>query len=651
MLTERSKAMLDDNIKYLNRFLGLPSHTLNNILTSQLTIFKPKGTVHEYSDKNAFRNYQSSLLEDTTAFNNDRVYQRQYGFIIKEQDLTNAFNYITKNAHLSIKIKPATCPTFDTFERISRGIAHYFKTLNLAVFYYLIEHRQIWLYLTYKIDEPKTYLFNDFSFSNDLFREYIAKTKYNSVYQTIHNYANNFIITNQYFSQLPQNLKQQMQKWLIPKNAFTIKHKNNKLTSEDKMNLEELLSLNDLAGLNSLIAPYVLKFYEENGIKYVDFTLPKIQEQLQKYNPDERKVITNQLFKEMFNCQLTNNFIKDYAHWKNKIHERPIPKITNNETIVLNHNHSILNQPNKPLKQSHFTQVLMYLSKPVTKAKYDTTIHYDYQKLAADFQAKHMDANKINFSHRRTAFYQNYDCYNRTEIFLAHLNNAPDFKLALKKQLKNHYFAAFQFYNFEIDLPVNNFTDINNNLTKHHRIEQDNCKYHSYLLISTLDQKDLKQIIQIYLKQATIYNQQTTIYNQRKNVPIFNYQIEQTKIGNYQLLLANPIVDYQELLGIGNCNINPFYEYHFNCRQSQSTLNLKNLPCDLTKVKSFKSDYLKHDAFTNYIEFGYALINNTIPLILQQYTIHVKSHKDWFKNNNELLKNKNSKFLDKLASI
>lgn len=638
--------MLDDNINYLNRFLGLPSHTFNDILTSQFTIFKPKGTVYEYSNKTAFRNYQSSLLEDITAFNNDKIYQRQYGFIIKEQDLTNAFNYITKNARIGAKMKHTIgpFPTSDTFERTNYGIAHYFKTLNLATFYYLIEHHQIWLYLTYKIDEPKTYLFNDFNFSTDLFRSYITKAKYRTVYQTIHNYANNFIITDQCFSQLPQKLKQQVQKWLVPENAFTIKHKNNNLTSEDKMNLQELLSLNDLAGLNSLIAPYVLKFYEENGIKYVDFILPKIQEQLQKYNPDERKVIANKIFKKMFNCQLTNNFLKDYAYWTNKIYERPIPKINNNETIVLNHNHGILNQPNKLLKQSHFTQVLTYLSKPVTKAKYDTTIHYDYQKLAADFKTKAMDTNKINFSHRRTAFYQNYDCFNKTQAFLKYLNNAPDFKPALKKQLKNRYFDAFQFYNFDINLPVNNFKDVNNNLTKHRRIEQNDFNYHSYLLISTLDQTTLKQLLQIYLKQ-------TAVYYQRKNVPIFNYQIEQITIGNYQLLLANPIVDYQDLLGIGNCDINPFYEYHFNCRQSQSILNLKNLPYDLTAIKSTENDYLKHDAFTNYIEFGYALINNTIPLILQQFTIHVKSHKDWFKNNNKLLKNKNAKFLDKLASI
>jgi len=609
--------MLDDNINYLNRFLGLPSHTFNDIMTSQFTIFKPKGTVHEYSDKNAFRNYQSSLLEDITAFNNDKIYQRQYGFFIKEQDLTNAFNYITKNTRISAKMKQTIgpFPISDTFERTNYGIAHYFKTLNLAVFYYLIEHHQIWLYLTYKINEPKTYLFNDFNFSTDLFSSYITKAKYRTVYQTIHNYANNFIITDQCFSQLPQNLKQQVQKWLIPENAFTVKHKNNKLTSEDKMNLQELLSLNDLAGLNSLIAPYVLKFYEENGIKYVDFTLPKIQEQLQKYNSDERKVITNRIFKKMFNCQLTNNFIKDYTYWTNKIYERPIPKITNNETIVINHNHGILNQSNKLLKQSHFTQVLTYLSKPVTKAKYDTTIHYNYQKLAADFKTKAMDTNKIDFSHRRTAFYQNYDCFNKTQKFLKYLNDAQDFKPALKRQLKSHYFDAFQFYNFDIDLPVNNFKDVNNNLTKHHRMEQNDFNYHSYLLISTLDQTTLKQLMQIYLTQ-------TAVYYQRKNVPIFNYQIEQTKIGNYQLILANPIVDYQDLLAVGNCDINPFYEYHFNCRQAQSILNLKNLPCDLTKVKSTESDYLKHDAFTNYIEFGYALINNTIPLILQQYTIH-----------------------------
>lgn len=638
--------MLNDNINYLNRFLGLPSHTFNDILTSQFTIFKPKGTVHEYSDKNAFRNYQSSLLEDITAFNNDKIYQRQYGFFIKEQDLTNAFNYITKNTRISAKMKQTIgpFPISDTFERTNYGIAHYFKTLNLAVFYYLIEHHQIWLYLTYKINEPKTYLFNDFNFSTDLFSSYITKAKYRTVYQTIHNYANNFIITDQCFSQLPQNLKQQVQKWLIPENAFTVKHKNNKLTSEDKMNLQELLSLNNLAGLNSLIAPYVLKFYEENGIKYVDFTLPKIQEQLQKYNSDERKVITNRIFKKMFNCQLTNNFIKDYTYWTNKIYERPIPKITNNETIVINHNHGILNQSNKLLKQSHFTQVLTYLSKPVTKAKYDTTIHYNYQKLATDFKTKAMDTNKIDFSHRRTAFYQNYDCFNKTQKFLKYLNDVQDFKPALKRQLKSHYFDAFQFYNFDIDLPVNNFKDVNNNLTKHHRMEQNDFNYHSYLLISTLDQTTLKQLMQIYLTQ-------TAVYYQRKNVPIFNYQIEQTKIGNYQLILANPIVDYQDLLAVGNCDINPFYEYHFNCRQAQSILNLKNLPCDLTKVKSTESDYLKHDAFTNYIEFGYALINNTIPLILQQYTIHIKSHRDWFKYNNDLLKNKNSKFLDKLASI
>lgn len=102
--------MLDDNINYLNRFLGLPSHTFNDILTSQFTIFKPKGTVHEYSDKNAFRNYQSSLLEDITAFNNDKIYQRQYGFIIKEQDLTNAFNYITRNARIGAKMKHTIGP-------------------------------------------------------------------------------------------------------------------------------------------------------------------------------------------------------------------------------------------------------------------------------------------------------------------------------------------------------------------------------------------------------------------------------------------------------------------------------------------------------------------------------------------------------------
>lgn len=637
--------MLDDNIKYLNRFLGLPSHTLNDILTSEFTIFKPRGTVYEYTDKNDFLNDQSSLLDDITSNVNDNfLYQRQYGFFIKEQNLANALNYVTKNARISANTKHSLFPAYDKFARTNQGIIHYFKTLNLAVFYYLIAHRQIWLYLNYKANKTKTYLFDDFNFSSDLFRDYIAKAKYKRNYQTAHHYANNFIITDQCFQQLPQNLKQQIQKWLVPENAFTVKHKNNKLTSEDKMRLEELISLNDLDGLNSLIAPYILKFYEENGIKYVDFTLPKIQEQLQKYNSDERKVIANRIFKKMFDRQLTNNFLKDYDYWINKVHERPIPKITNNETIVLNHQHDILNQSNKQLKQSHFTQVLTYLSKPVTKAKYDTTIHYNYQKLAADFETKFIKPNEITFKYRRTAFYQNYDCYNRTKLFLACLNDAPDFKPALKKQLKNHYFDAFQLYNFEIYLPVNNFKDVNNNLTKHRKIELNDFQYHSYLLISTLKQTTLKQLIQIYLKQLAVYNQ-------RENVPVFNYQIEQTTIGNYQLLLANPIVDYQDILGIGNCDINPFYEYHFNYRQSQSTLNLKNLPCDLTKVKTIKSNYLEHDAFTNHIEFGYALINNTIPLILQQYTIHIKLHKQWFKHNNDLLKNKNSKFLDKLASI
>ena len=365
---------------------------------------------------------------------------------------------------------------------------------------------------------------------------------------------------------------------------------------------------------------------------------------LQKYNPDTRKVVTNKIFKKIFDYQLTNNFLKDYACWTNKIAERPIPQITNNETIVLNQQQNILNQPDKPLKQSHFAQVLTCLSKPITPIKYDTTINYNYQKLADSFQNKLTETTKANFKYRRTAFYQNYDCFNKTEVFLAYLDNNKDFKPKLKKQIKNHYFNAFQFYNFEIDLPADNFEDANNNLTKHRIMERNDYTYYSYLLISTIDQKTLKQLMQIYLKQVVIFDQ-------GKNIPIFNYQIEQTEIGNYQLLLANPIVDYQNLLGLGNCTINHFDEYHFNYRQSQSTLNLKNLPCDLTKIETTENDYLEHDAFTTYIEFVHALINNTIPLILQQYTIHLKSHREWFKHNNELLKNKNSKFLDKLAAI
>ena len=269
--------MLDDNIKYLNRFLGLPSHTLNNILASQFNIFKPKGTVHEYNDKQAFRDYQSSLLDDITSRVNDNIlYQRQYGFFIKEQALTNALNYVIKNARISAKTNTSLLPIYDKFERTTHNIAHYFQKLNLAVFYYLMEHRQIWLYLNYKTEETKIYLFDDFNFSSDLFRDYIAKAKYNRVYQAVHHYATNFIITDQCFSQLPQNLKQQIQKWLIPENAFMVKHKTNKLTSNDKKNLKKLISANDLGGLNSLITPYSLKFYEEKGIKYVDFTLPKI---------------------------------------------------------------------------------------------------------------------------------------------------------------------------------------------------------------------------------------------------------------------------------------------------------------------------------------------------------------------------------------
>lgn len=636
--------MLQDTIDHLDRFLGKPSYQLNTILENKIKIFQADTTVDTYANKEDFLEHEDNIIERTIEeiADNGEIFLKQYGFIINEANLRKALAHVQKDKNLKI------LPFYNYYEdntteiKLKNGIRRYFQELEEKTLIYLIEHKQIWLYLTFNYDSsnvinmgPSTLLFTDKVFTNDM----LGNILYDNIEianKTKHVNTTNFIITKQVFNNLSKTAKQSYQKWFTPDNAFYFIRKPRCWQSTYELELRRMYRSNELDGLNSFLAPFYFEFYQENNLEYVKFILPKVKELLTKYNPEERKVLQNKLFKDIYNYYLTNNYLKNKYELPDIIDKISLNNINHQENLINNKSAKLTNHQPIKLKQEPFAQTLANLTQPITPVKYDTNIYYNYDKLIKDYYSDLFDKTVAKIAYNHDDYYQDYVFENNQETKEYFLKTLKSQHSTIIKQIKTHYFTILTQSSFSLKLPPDNIKNLNYNLSKTKTgIIKKAERYYNYLLISTLDQKSLKEIFQAFL---------TNLNNNlnKKYKPSFNYQIEQTKIANYNLLLANPIVDYQDLLENTNIEIKQFNEFHFNCQQSNNIINIKNLPIDLNDNK------YKHDAYDVQLDFVNDLLDNTIPVSLQHLEIKLKNKYDWYQYNHQLLNNKDQKFLKQL---
>lgn len=636
--------MLQDTIDHLDRFLGKPSYQLNTILENKITIFQTDDIVDNYANKDDFLEHEDNIIERTIdkIADNGEIFLKQYGFIINEANLQKALAYVQKDKNLKI------LPFYNYYEdnttevKLKNGIRRYFQELEEKTLIYLIEHKQIWLYLTFNYDSsnvinigPATLLFTDKVFTNDM----LGNILYDNIEianKTKHVNTTNFIITNQVFNNLSKTAKQNYQKWLTPDNAFYFIRKPRCWQSTYELELRRMYRSNELDGLNSFLAPFYFEFYQENNLEYVKFILPKVKELLAKYNPKERKVLQNKLFKDIYNYYLTNNYLKNKYELPDIINKISLHNINHQENLINNKSAKLTNYQPIKLKQEPFAQTLANLTQPVTPVKYDTNIYYNYDKLIKDYYSDLFDKTVAKIAYNHDDYYQDYVFENNDETKECLLKTLKSQHSTMIEKIKTHYFTVLTKSSFSLKLPPDNIKSLNYNLSKTKTgIIKKAERYYNYLLISTLDQKSLKEIFQAFL---------TNLNNNlnKKYEPSFNYQIEQTKIANYNLLLANPIIDYQDLLDNTNIEIKQFNEFHFNCQQSNNIINIKNLPIDLNNNK------YKHDAYDVQLDFTHDLLDNTVPVSLQHLEITLKNKYDWYQYNHQLLNNKDQKFLKQL---
>ena len=636
--------MLQNTIDHLDHFLGKPSYSLEKILENKITIFQTDDIVDNYVTKDDFLEHGDYMIEriiDKIA-DNGKIFLKQYGFIINEANLRNALAYVQKDKNLKI------LPFYNYYEddtpevKLKNGIRRYFQELEEKTLIYLIEHKQIWLYLTFNYDSsnvinigPATLLFTDKVFTNEM----LGNILYDNIEianKTKHVNTTNFIITNQVFNNLSKTAKQNYQKWLTPDNAFYFIRKPRCWQSTYELELRGMYRSNELDGLNSFLAPFYFEFYQENNLEYVKFILPKVKELLTKYNPEERKVLQNKLFKDIYNYYLTNNYLKNKYELPDIINKISLHNINHQENLINNKSAKLTNYQPIKLKQEPFAQTLANLTQPVTPVKYDTNIHYDYNKLIKDYYSDLFDKTVAKIAYNHDDYYQDYVFENNDETKECFLKTLKSQHSTMIEKIKTHYFTILTNSSFSLKLPPDNIKSLNYNLSKTKTgIIKKAERYYNYLLISTLDQKSLKEIFQAFL--ANLNNNLNKKYE-----PSFNYQIEQTKIANYNLLLANPIINYQDLLDNTNIEIKQFNEFHFNCQQSNNIINIKNLPIDLNDNK------YKHDAYDVQLDFTHDLLDNTVPVSLQHLEIKLKNKYDWYQYNHQLLNNKDQKFLKQL---
>lgn len=636
--------MLQDTIDHLDRFLGKPTYSLNTILENKINIFQTDDIVDDYVNKDEFLEHGDDMINYTMyeMVDNSEIFSKQYGFIINEANLRNALAHVQKDKNLKV------LPFYNYYEdnttevKLKNGIRRYFQELEEKTLIYLIEHKQIWLYLTFNYDSsntknigPATLLFTDKVFTNDM----LGNILYDNIEianKTKHVNTTNFIITNQIFNNLSKTAKQSYQKWLTPDNAFYFIRKPRCWQSTYELELRGMYRSNELDGLNSFLAPFYFEFYQENNLEYVKFILPKVKELLAKYNPEERKVLQNKLFKDIYNYYLTNNYLKNKYELPDIINKISLHNINHQENLINNKSARLTNYQSIKLKQEPFAQTLANLTQPVTPVKYDTNIYYNYDKLIKDYYSDLFDKTIGKIAYNHDDYYQNYVFENNHEIKECFLKTLKSQHSTMIEKIKTNYFTVLTNSSFSLKLPPDNIKSLNYNLNKTKTgIIKKAERYYNYLLISTLDQKSLKEIFQAFL---------TNLNNNlnKKYEPSFNYQIEQTKIANYNLLLANPIVDYQDLLENTNIEIKQFNEFHFNCQQSNNIINIKNLPIDLNDNK------YKHDAYDVQLDFVNDLLDNTVPVSLQHLEIKLKNKYDWYQYNQQLLNNKDQKFLKQL---
>lgn len=636
--------MLQDTIDHLDRFLGKPSYQLNTILENKIKIFQADTTVDTYANKEDFLEHEDNIIERTIEeiADNGEIFLKQYGFIINEANLCKALAHVQKDKNLKI------LPFYNYYEdntteiKLKNGIRRYLQELEEKTLIYLIEHKQIWLYLTFNYDSsnvinmgPSTLLFTDKVFTNDM----LGNILYDNIEianKTKHVNTTNFIITKQVFNNLSKTAKQSYQKWLTTDNAFYFIRKPRCWQSTYELELRRMYHSNELDGLNSFLAPFYFEFYQENNLEYVKFILPKVKELLAKYNPEQKKVLQNELFKDIYNYYLTNNYLKNKYELPDIINKISLHNINHQENLINNKSARLTNYQSIKLKQEPFAQTLASLTQPVTSVKYDTNIYHNYDKLIKDYYSDLFDKTVAKIAYNHDDYYQDYVFENNHEIKECFLKTLKSQHPTMVKQIKTHYFTILTKSSFSLKLPPDNIKNLNYNLSKTKTgIIKKAERYYNYLLISTLDQKSLKEIFQAFL---------TNLNNNlnKKYEPSFNYQIEQTKIANYNLLLANPIVDYQDLLENTNIEIKQFNEFHFNCQQSNNIINIKNLPIDLNDNK------YKHDAYDVQLDFVNDLLDNTIPVSLQHLEIKLKNKYDWYQYNHQLLNNKDQKFLKQL---
>lgn len=136
---------------------------------------------------------------------------------------------------------------------------------------------------------------------------------------------------------------------------------------------------------------------------------------------------------------------------------------------------------------------------------------------------------------------------------------------------------------------LDSYQQIMPNLKYNYQHEEKQLLAVEYPAFITINSFSFAQQKEMMIKAINQINQQAI----KVNAPIISYQFEQAHYGNLNLTLANPIIDYQQLLDSTNYELSDtkeiptvlknyylkhYHEYHINYKQKYIPVTIKNLP-------------------------------------------------------------------------
>ena len=606
-----------------------------------------KVTIDTISSEYLLEQKHKDFLSDYTQSTNEQI-----GFIVRQKSITELINKYQDTIELEVANNDPNANFF------SYALKEYLIELTKKIIIDLAAKDQIWFYY-YNNNQGTTFIKNAFTSNETDYSSFINTLKYNDKFSadikgTFSDYIN-LKLEQAALKKLPKNLNTDIFNLTTKEEAkditfkYEVNHFNyfdfilneeeyqkyqNQLTPNVAMyyqkhddlgflqinpKLSDFINDCELKQITSFLTNSILDF-DENQPEKATFILPAIKQAVEP--------LANYLQPLIYHNSMS--FLYDFK-FKEFANHQQVKLIIENQHYNFNNQHKKIefNNNKKPLKQPQFNQQLIKLNQPYQKEFDQKQLHYPKRL----FDANNMNEFMPDTQYKNNYFYKLY----HEQPYIAYDPNDPKTKSYIKTPVYES--TAYDAYHYN----YGNFYVFSTDSFK----EQKDLIRHALSADKNEYENDTeKYLAQKYQQTFTELLNNYMFYNPKT---WYNYDIKQYRYGQYNLTIAQPIFDYNQIFANDILHDNFKRDIdHIIVRvtpeiaNDQNDLMIKNLPYnpapELTTAKT-PAYYLlaQYDTVWSFGDIIKIPIHLTYINLANKYLIT--------KYNQKLLANKNQDFL------